>query len=367
MALPWLLLLLLAQHGLMLPIASAPPLATPDTVSPNLRGCRVRPARGVHRRAAAAPDPALAAAIGEVISYGREHMHEFTSPSPNVTANLSATLYNTYVFTATQTWHRFHSGDGTVFIDTGDIHQQWLRDSCNQMRVYIPLAKTSRPVADVFVGALKRMIAYFVDDVYASAFNPLPRDQMGDSSLYNQCPKSLECLNCTCQDCAPVCSAYSYQHNFELDSFCFTVDLAHRYWAATKDARAFDQKFHTALKRFIAMLLVEQDHASLSPYRFRTDWTDQPAPNNHVAPPNATAKVGLLWSDSRPSDDREFFNYNIPQNMFATVALKKLAELASLIYNDHALAASATNLSASVNEAIERFGVFDGNLTLPKM
>ena len=28
---------------------------------------------------------------------------------------------------------------------SGDIHQQWLRDSSNQMRVYIPLAKASKP------------------------------------------------------------------------------------------------------------------------------------------------------------------------------------------------------------------------------
>ena len=251
--------------------------------------------------------------------------------------------------------------------DSGDIHQQWLRDSSNQMRVYIPLAKASKPVADVFVNALKRMSQYFVGDTYASAFNPLPRDQMGDSSLYSQCPKSLECLNCTCEDCAPTCSQYSYQHNFELDSFCFTVDLAHRYWNATNDARAFDQTFHSALGKFVDLLVTEQDHGNLSPYRFRTNWTDQSAPNNHVAPPKQTAKVGLLWSDSRPSDDREELNYNIPQNMFATVALAKAAELASKIFNDPALAARATNLSASVNEAIELFGVFKGNLTVPRM
>jgi meiotically up-regulated gene 157 (Mug157) protein len=322
------------------------------------------------RSSAAAPDPpdlALAAAIHDVVSFAHLHMHDITSPSVNVTANLSATLNNTFTFTATQTWHRFHAGDETVFIDTGDIHQQWLRDSSNQMRVYIPLAKESKAVADVFVSALKRMSQFFVGDPYASAFNPLPRDQMGDSSLYNQCPKSLECLDCTCEDCAPTCSSYSYQHNFELDSFCFTVDLAHRYWATTKDARAFDGNFHTALTTFVDLLVTEQDHGNLSPYRFRTNWTDQDPPNNHVAPPRPTAKVGLLWSDSRPSDDREQFNFNIPQNMFATVALTKLAELAGTIFDDHELATRATNLSASVNTAIETYGVFKGNLTLPKM
>ena len=69
--------------------------------------------------------------------------------------NLSRTLNNTFTFTATQTWTRFHA-DKTVFVDTGDIQQMWLRDSSNQMRVYLPLAKTSAAVAAVFVGVLKR-------------------------------------------------------------------------------------------------------------------------------------------------------------------------------------------------------------------
>ena len=44
---------------------------------------------------------------------------------------LAKIFNNTFTFTAVQTWQDFH--DGTVFIDTGDIQQQWLRDSCNQM------------------------------------------------------------------------------------------------------------------------------------------------------------------------------------------------------------------------------------------
>jgi meiotically up-regulated gene 157 (Mug157) protein len=202
------------------------------------------------------------------------------------------TLNQTYVFTATQTWHNFHSGDGTVFVDTGDIHQQWLRDSCNQMRVYLPLAGQSAAVEAVMVGSLRRMATFYNGDAYASAFNPLPRDAMGDSSLYDQCPKSLHCLNCTCEDCAPACSDYSYQHNFELDSFCWVVDLSHRLWQASNTTAHLDQPFLAALRRFVGQLQVEQDHGSQSPYRFRTDWTSQDYPDNHVNPSRPAAKCG---------------------------------------------------------------------------
>ena len=198
------------------------------------------------------------------------------------------------------------------------------------------------------VSAVKRMARFFVGDPYASAFNPLPRDQMGDPSLYDECPRTLECRNCTCADCAPSCSAYSYQHNWEMDSFCFVVDLAYRFWATTRSAGAMDEAFHAALQRFVAVLETEADHIDKSPYRFRTGHF----PDN--TPPNATAVVGLLWGDSRPSDDREYFNYNIPENMFAVVTLGRVAELATAIYNDKELATRATKLRDSVDAAIQR-------------
>ena len=301
------------------------------------------------------PDPQLAHATADVLAFARLHMHDIQGD-----ANLSRTLNNTFTFTATQTWTRFHADD-TVFVDTGDIQQMWLRDSSNQMRVYLPLAKTSAAVAAVFVGVLKRMARFFVGDPYASAFNPLPRDQMGDPSLYDECPRTLECRNCTCADCAPSCSAYSYQHNWEMDSFCFVVDLAYRFWATTRSAGAMDEAFHAALQRFVAVLETEADHIDKSPYRFRTGHF----PDN--TPPNATAVVGLLWGDSRPSDDREYFNYNIPENMFAVVTLGRVAELATAIYNDKELATRATALRDSVDAAIQRYGVFRGNGSLPPM
>ena len=85
------------------------------------------------------------------------------------------------------------------------------------------------------------------------------------------------------------------------------------------------------------------------------------------AEPNATARVGLLWTDSRPSDDRVRYNYNIPDNMFAVVALTKAAEIARAVFNDTALAAAAVRLRDSVDAAICTHGVFPGNRTVPAM
>ena len=63
------------------------------------------------------------------------------------------------------------------------------------MRAYIPLAKNSPAMTEVFLGSFRRMTLYFIGDVYASAYNPLPRDLMNDPSLYDQVRFVLKLMN----------------------------------------------------------------------------------------------------------------------------------------------------------------------------
>jgi meiotically up-regulated gene 157 (Mug157) protein len=64
----------------------------------------------------------------------------------------------------------------------------------------------------------------------------------------------------------------------------------------------------------------------------------------------------LIWCAFRPSDDPTKRPFNIPQEMFATVALCELADLARVGYADRALATRALALSARVHAGIERYG-----------
>jgi hypothetical protein len=68
--------------------------------------------------------------------------------------------------------------------------------------------------------------------------------------------------------------------------------------------------------------------------------------------------TGLIWCAFRPSDDPTTRPFNIPQEMFATVALRELADLARVGYADRALASRALALSARVHAGIERYGRF---------
>lgn len=186
------------------------------------------PAHAYHLAPPPPPGSLLAAAVGDVLEASARHMAGLNLSSVATGApTLLQTFNNTFTFTATKTWSMWNATgtpDGTVFVDTGDIQQQWLRDSANQLRPYVALARSSAHVAEVFVQSLRRMSRFFVDDVYGSAFNPYAEPQ------HDKCPKTLRCPNCTCQGCAPACSTFTYQHNYEMDSYCYVVDLAHRFW-----------------------------------------------------------------------------------------------------------------------------------------
>ena len=310
-------------------------------------------------------DHDLEAAKDDVVRFAASKLPLFSGPGRPAT--LAAMFNRTFTFTATHTLSRF-PGDGTAYVDTGDIRQQWLRDSCNQLRAYLPVVPTSPSVGRLFAQALRRMVRFFNGDPYASAFN----FNASDPSQHVECPRTLACRNCSCSDCAPACSLFSFQHDWEMDSISFVVDLAHRFWQVTQTGTnstngtygVFDAAFHLALRNMVRVMQVEQDHTNMSPYRYRRSDSDAGA---NTFPPNATAKVGLLWGNSRPSDDRDYYNYNIPQNMLAVVALGKAAEIASRVYGDSVLAAAAVGLGDSVDEAIQQYGVFPGNASVPRM
>ena len=67
--------------------------------------------------------------------------------------------------------------------------------------------------------------------------------------------------------------------------------------------------------------------------------------------------TGLIWSGFRPSDDACTYGYLIPSNMFASVVLGYLAEIAGEVLKDEELAAEAESFRQEVRNAIETLAV----------
>lgn len=199
----------------------------------------------------------------------------------------------------------FSAPDHTTYVSTGDIDAMWLRDSSVQAMSYLH----DRALVRGVIARQERMISI---DPYANAFH---RD-------------------------------YSVaEEKFELDSLAYPVRLVDRYVAATGDSAVFDSRLHRELSDVLDTFSVEADHHARSHY--------------HRQEHAFKSGIGLIWSAYRPSDDPQAYSYNIPENMFAAVTLKTMAQMFATRYGDRPSAQRAEAMADRIESAISRYGVID--------
>ena len=203
--------------------------------------------------------------------------------------------------------------DGTVYVQTGDIPAEWLRDSSAQIRPYLFFVKEDPALAKLVKGIIARQAGYLALNPYANAFN----------------------RNYTI-----------WEEKYELDSLAYPITLAWTYWKVTGDASIFTGKVRKGFYKALETMLNEQDHAS-SPRRY----THKELKNNPAA------HTGMIWTGFRPSDDACVYNYLIPSEMMAVVALGQLEEISRLAWKDPGTAARADKLRREVDAGIQKYGV----------
>lgn len=230
--------------------------------------------------------------------------------------------------------------DGTTFIITGDIPAMWLRDSVEQVIHYVPLAKNDPDLQQLIGGLIKRHIQYIHIDPYANAFNESANDWHWNTTDETEM------------------SPWVWERKFELDSICFSMKLAYRYWKETERTDIFDTNFKAAMRKTVDLWKTEQRHFELSPYRFTRNNdvpTDSLRNNGLGMPVNYT---GMIWSGFRPSDDACDFHYNIPSNMFAVVTLRQMREMAEWVFRDLAFVSELKKLEADIEHGIQLYGIY---------
>jgi uncharacterized protein len=195
--------------------------------------------------------------------------------------------------------------DHTTYVSTGDIDAMWLRDSSAQAMSYLK----DRPLVRGVIARQERMVAL---DAYANAF-------------YKDYGVAEE--------------------KFELDSLAYPVRLVDRYVRATGDTSIFNARLKGELLVVMHTFAKEQDHRDLSSYHR----------NEHPVNGN----IGMIWSAYRPSDDAQAYNYNVPENMFAAVTLRTMADIFSAYYHDEASAHRASAMADRVESAIAKYAIFE--------
>lgn len=236
----------------------------------------------------------------------------FHSGDPRMDAMFMAGLLSTLREAATQP-------DGTIYVGTGDIFAEWLRDSSAQVRPDLFYAKADPAVAAFLRGVIARQVKYILIDPYANAFKA---DYATD----------------------PI-----HERKFELDSLMYPIALAWTYWKVTGDASIFTPDFEKAMRLVLDTLTAEQNHAKDSKY------THFALSNNGKGPEHAV--TGMIWTGFRPSDDNCVFSYLIPSEMMAVVALGELADIEENVYHNLTQADRAHKMRLEVHDGIQQYGI----------
>jgi meiotically up-regulated gene 157 (Mug157) protein len=233
--------------------------------------------------------------------------------SPTLNAKLDR-LYLT-AFDETIQRHALKQRDGTTYVSTGDIDSEWLRDASATVRPYIGLSQRDGDVQTTLRGVVARQAKYILIDPYANAF----------SRTYGV-----------------------VERKFEVDSLLYPIWFAYDYYRQTGDRSIFTPEVRRAFGRVLTTLRDEQHHPKRSHYTH-----PQLANGGHGSPVRYT---GMVWTGFRPSDDPVRYHFNVPVNMFATVVMKDLTNVARDVWRDDAMARNAWGLSVEIQRGIEQFG-----------
>lgn len=209
-----------------------------------------------------------------------------------------------------------YAGDGTAYVKTGDIPAEWLRDASAQARPYLFFAKGDPEVSRLLRGIVARMTKYVQTDPYANAYTL-------DYRVWEQ--------------------------KFELDSLAYPTALAWSYWKTTGDKSIFTGDFSKMLDGMLATMQREQDHPRNSSY------THKELFNGGKGRP--VGYTGMIWTGFRPSDDACYYNFLIPSEMFAVVALGDMAEIERDVYHNVVKAREAKALRDEVQRGIQTYGL----------
>lgn len=252
--------------------------------------------------------------------------------------NLRAIFKNCYFSTLATTATLLD--DGTTFLITGDIAAMWLRDSSAQIVHYLPLVSKDERVAQIVEGLIRRQVRYIGIDPYANAFNrePVGYGMKGDITQTNP---------------------WVWERKYEVDSLCYPVLIAYRYWKITGKTEVFDESFLQMMQTIVSLWKTEQYHGEKSAYRFMRRSTLETETLANEGKGTPVAYTGMTWSGFRPSDDRCYYGYNIPANMFASVALGCMEDMVLGIYGREDLAGDIRKLKGRIDDGIEAFGTVD--------
>src|SRR5208283_3771410 len=156
-----------------------------------------------------------------------------------------------------------------TYVITGDIDAMWLRDSTAQVWPYLPLMKNDANLQQLIAGVINRQARCILKDPYANAFYK-------DENKVSQWRSDLT-------DMKPGV----HERKWEIDSLCYPIRLAYRYWKLTGDTAPFDDPWHKSIGLVLQTFLEQQRKNGRGPYHFmrRTETATDTVPGRGYGNP----------------------------------------------------------------------------------
>ncbi|HEY3704813.1 MAG TPA: glycoside hydrolase family 125 protein [Terracidiphilus sp.] len=231
-----------------------------------------------------------------------------------------------------------YEGKPDTVVVTGDIPAMWLRDSSAQVWPYLQFVAQDAQLARLIEGVIRRQTRCIIADSYANAFMP---------DLASRQP-----LEWSTHDKTQMHPGVG-ERKWEVDSLCYPVRLAYRYWKETGDSSPFDARWAVAMHVILETFRTQQRKGSRGPYSFQRS---SPAPTDTLSEDgfgNPARPVGLIYSGFRPSDDACAYPLNIPGNFFAVRTLHRIEEMLTQIARDGKAAREARALADEIEAALQ--------------
>ncbi len=223
-----------------------------------------------------------------------------------------------------------------TYVITGDIDAMWLRDSCAQVWPYLPFIKKDEKLRQLVAGVVNRQAHCVLEDPYANAFYK-------DDSKVSEWKTDHT-------DMKPGI----HERKYEIDSLCYPIRLAYRYWKETGDSKPFGEEWKRSIELTLQTFREQQRKTGKGPYHFQRQ-TSAPTDTLPMGGYGFPIKPnGLVCSMFRPSDDATVYPYLVPSNFFAVVSLKHAAEMVDAVFKDEKLTSELKGLAAEVEQALQK-------------
>jgi uncharacterized protein len=245
-----------------------------------------------------------------------------------------------------------------TFVVTGDIPAMWLRDSTNQMLVYLPFVQKDDAIKGLAVGLIYRHARSVLLDPYANAFQQNSLQGPGphtDDQTYKQLFAGTT---------VSAMTNNIFERKYEVDSLANVLHFSAQYWQQSGgDTTPFTNGtlWVDAVQTIISTFIDQQqdtaeENANGGPaYTFQRT-TSQPSDSLESGRGYPVKHTGMIKTGFRASDDAALLNYNIPENFFAASALQAVAPLLQVI-GQTSLANQATSLAGEILQGIASYGI----------